>query len=99
MQTRRLRRKADECGFMFAPINCRYFQAVAALIADADSSARRALLHAVAWFPATRLTPEAMHLATFAWFWIMAAAPALTVRAAIGPANSGGGVLTLLVCS
>ena len=59
---------------------CRYLQAVAALVADADSPVQQDLLSLVAWFPATRLAPVAMHTAAFAWFWIMAAAPALTVR-------------------
>jgi len=59
----------------------RYFQAVATLLVDTDTSARQDLLRAIAWFPVTRLAPAAVHTAAFAWFWVMAAAPGLTVRA------------------
>ena len=54
---------------------------MAALLVDTDTSARQDLLRAVAWFPVTRLAPAAVHTAAFAWFWVMAAAPKLTVRA------------------
>jgi hypothetical protein len=50
------------------------------LVADADTPVRQDLLRVIAWFPATRLASAAMHTAAFSWFWIMAAAPALTVR-------------------
>lgn len=57
----------------------RYLTVAAALIAAPESPARHRLIRLIAWLPARSLNPAVMRLATFVWFWVVAAAPSLQV--------------------
>lgn len=62
---------------------CRLLQATATLIHTREDPAASPILRVVAHLPVQQLRPATMQASVCAWFWVMAAAPGLTVSAEV----------------
>ena len=58
----------------------RLLRGVATIIREPGGPAAPELLRLIAWLPGRQVHPAAMQTALFAWFWLLAAVPSVTVR-------------------